>query len=80
MLLGLGALPGSPCTLGLPSEGTLRQMHGPRPRLPVDLPLGRGPLPGECVNGSGLPLHGSELFALETLGSQNYPLAHIGAI
>lgn len=41
----------------------------PHPALP----------PAECINGSGLPLHGSELFILETSGSQNHPsVAQVG--
>lgn len=56
-----------PVALG--DQITLGQAHGPRPSLTV----GRGPLPGERIHGGGLPVRGSELFTLETSGSQNYP-------
>lgn len=67
----LGALAGRPCTLGLPWS-PLRPHHpwsSARPDLAsVWICLWvEGPLRGDRIHGSGLPLHGSQCFSLKIL-------------
>lgn len=72
MWSGLGALPGRPCTLGLPWNPVSRspwvKCKGPDLASVWICLWVEGPLPEECIDGSGLPLHGSECFILEILG------------